>query len=215
MPPSSPQKRQSRGVTFARRAAEMEMERHWIRRMPVPKEERDAMLTTSSRRFVTVLLFAAIATTAGAAFPRAAQDKNAQDKKLGDEQEIGKQVFNELKAKTEIVNRPRSTTSSCHGEHVSGGRTEQHGGADLTGADVCAASGYNPWGLVWLFQDFDNADPAQIPQLLSDHPDNPHRVQALKQHFRENPKVFGGFSADIKSAKPFNASKDAPEVFLR
>ena len=48
--------------------------------------------------------------------------------------------------------------------------------ADLTGADVCAASGYNPWGLVWLFQDFDKADTAQIPQLLSDHPDNAHRV---------------------------------------
>lgn len=79
------------------------MEGHWIRRMAVPKEEKDAMLTTSSRRFVTVLLFAAIAAAAGAAFPRAAQDKNAQDKKLGDEQEIGKQVFNELKAKTEVV----------------------------------------------------------------------------------------------------------------
>ena len=92
---------------------------------------------------------------------------------------------------------------------------EAESAADLTGADVCAASGYNPWGLVWLFQDFDNADLAQIPQLLSDHPDNAHRVQALKQHFRENPKVFGGFSADIKSAKPFNASKDAPAVFLR
>ncbi len=26
--------------------------------------------------------------------------------------------------------------------------------ADLTGSDICAAAGYNPWGLVWLFQDF-------------------------------------------------------------
>src|SRR6266446_8410871 len=68
--------------------------------------------------------------------------------------------------------------------------------ADLTGADVCAASGYNPWGLVWLFQDFDGADMAQVPQLLSDHPDNPHRVAALKQHFRENPSTFGSFNAD-------------------
>jgi hypothetical protein len=66
-------------------------------------EEKDAMLTTTSRRFVTVLLFVVIAATAGATFPRAAQHKNAQDKNLGDEQEIGKQVFNELKAKTEIV----------------------------------------------------------------------------------------------------------------
>src|SRR5262249_39585207 len=25
--------------------------------------------------------------------------------------------------------------------------------ADLTGSDVCATTGYNPWGLIWLFQD--------------------------------------------------------------
>ena len=87
--------------------------------------------------------------------------------------------------------------------------------ADLTGADVCAASGYNPWGLVWLFQDFDSADIAQVPQLLSDHPDNQHRVAALRQHFYDNPKVFGSFSADMKSARPFVAPKNAPEAFLR
>ena len=29
--------------------------------------------------------------------------------------------------------------------------------ADITGSDVCAATGYNPWGLVWLFQDFKDA----------------------------------------------------------
>src|SRR5580700_5917554 len=28
---------------------------------------------------------------------------------------------------------------------------EVESAADLTGANVCAASGYNPWGLVWLF----------------------------------------------------------------
>ena len=57
--------------------------------------------------------------------------------------------------------------------------------ADLTGSDICAATGYNPWGLVWLFQDFQNADPAQVPQLLSDHPGNENRVNALERHFRE------------------------------
>jgi predicted Zn-dependent protease len=41
--------------------------------------------------------------------------------------------------------------------------------ADLTGSDVCAQTGYNPWGLVWLFQDFESANPNEIPQLLSDH----------------------------------------------
>jgi predicted Zn-dependent protease len=87
--------------------------------------------------------------------------------------------------------------------------------ADLTGADVCAASGHNPWGLVWLFRDFDSADLAQVPQLLSDHPDNPHRVRALERHFAENPKVFGSFSSDPKTAKAFSVPKDATETFLR
>jgi predicted Zn-dependent protease len=86
--------------------------------------------------------------------------------------------------------------------------------ADLTGADVCAASGYNPWGLVWLFQDFDAADLAQVPQLLSDHPDNPHRVRALKRHFAANPSVFGSFSSDPRGAKPFAVPKDTAETFL-
>ncbi|HJZ72857.1 MAG TPA: M48 family metallopeptidase [Vicinamibacterales bacterium] len=87
--------------------------------------------------------------------------------------------------------------------------------ADLTGADICAASGSNPWGLVWLFQDFDKADMGQVPQLLSDHPDNPHRVAALQAHFRERPAVFGSFSSDVARAKPFVAPKNAAEVFLR
>jgi len=87
--------------------------------------------------------------------------------------------------------------------------------ADLTGADICAASGDNPWGLVWLFQDFDTADIAQVPQLLSNHPDNPHRVEALKEHFRERPAVFGSFSPDPARAKPFTVASNAPEVFLR
>jgi predicted Zn-dependent protease len=92
---------------------------------------------------------------------------------------------------------------------------EAESAADLTGSDICAATNYNPWGLVWLFQDFDAADKAQIPQLLSDHPDNQHRVTALKQHFRENPSVFASFSADSKSATPYVVPKNANLVFMR
>jgi beta-barrel assembly-enhancing protease len=87
--------------------------------------------------------------------------------------------------------------------------------ADLTGSDICAAAGYNPWGLVWLFRDFDNADAAQVPQLLSDHPSNQNRVAALEQHFHQDPSVFGGFNPDPKSATRFVALAKAPEVFLR
>jgi beta-barrel assembly-enhancing protease len=87
--------------------------------------------------------------------------------------------------------------------------------ADLTGSDVCAGTGYNPWGLVWLFRDFENAKMAQPPEILSDHPNNEHRVEALEQHFRRNPSVFGKFNSDSKSASPMVVPKNAPEVFLR
>jgi beta-barrel assembly-enhancing protease len=87
--------------------------------------------------------------------------------------------------------------------------------ADLTGSDVCAATGYNPWGLIWLFQDFKNANIGQVPQLLSDHPNDQNRVEALERHFQKNPSVFGKFNSDPKSATPFVVPKNAPEVFLR
>jgi predicted Zn-dependent protease len=99
--------------------------------------------------------------------------------------------------------------------HSLGYSREAESAADLTGADICAEARYNPWGLVWLFQDFDAADTAQVPQLLSDHPSNQHRVEALKQHFRERPVTFGSFSADATRAKPFAAPKNAAAVFLR
>jgi predicted Zn-dependent protease len=99
--------------------------------------------------------------------------------------------------------------------HSLGYSRDAESAADLTGSDICAASSYNPWGLVWLFQDFDAADKNQVPQLLSDHPDNQHRVAALKQHFRQNPTVFGSLSADASRATPFVVTKNANEVFLR
>jgi len=86
--------------------------------------------------------------------------------------------------------------------------------ADITGSDICAAAGYNPWGLVWLFHDFEDADPNQLPQLLSDHPDDQNRIDALEEHFRENPSVFQKFNPDPKSAKPLDVPANAPESFL-
>ena len=87
--------------------------------------------------------------------------------------------------------------------------------ADLTGSDICAAAGYNPWGLVWLFQDFKNAKIGEAPELLSDHPNSQHRVDALEQHFRKDPSVFGEFNSDSKLATPLSVPKNAPLVFLR
>jgi beta-barrel assembly-enhancing protease len=92
---------------------------------------------------------------------------------------------------------------------------EAESAADLTGSDVCAASRYNPWGLVWLFRDFDAAENVQVPQLLSDHPNSAHRVEALEQHFRSNPAVFASFSPDANTAKPLSVPKNSAEVFMR
>ncbi len=87
--------------------------------------------------------------------------------------------------------------------------------ADVTGSDVCGAAGYNPWGLVWLFEEFQNVDPKQIPQLLSDHPANGTRIKTLEQHFRDNPSVFSKFDSRSGSATPFVVPKDEAEHFLR
>jgi beta-barrel assembly-enhancing protease len=99
--------------------------------------------------------------------------------------------------------------------HSLGYSREAESAADLTGADITAAANSNPWGLVWLFQDFDKADTAQLPQLLSDHPDNAHRVAALEEHFREHPDRFASFSSNPATAKAFAAPKEAPVVFVR
>ncbi|HMD99718.1 MAG TPA: M48 family metalloprotease [Terriglobia bacterium] len=92
---------------------------------------------------------------------------------------------------------------------------EDESRADLTGADICATTGYNPYGLVWLFQDFQNAKMGDVPQLLSDHPGNQQRVNALEKHFRADPAVFGKFNSDPKSARPISVPKNSAEVFLR
>jgi len=87
--------------------------------------------------------------------------------------------------------------------------------ADLTGSDTCAAAGYNPYGMIWLMQDFKEANPNEVPQLLSDHPSFESRIEALQKHFRENPAVFSKFNSDRKVATPFSVPEDAPVVFLR
>jgi predicted Zn-dependent protease len=86
--------------------------------------------------------------------------------------------------------------------------------ADLTGADICAAAGSNPWGLVWLFQGFHDAREREIPQLLSDHPNDQNRIDALQRHFREKPEAFKRFNPDAASANPFAVPTNAPEVFM-
>lgn len=84
--------------------------------------------------------------------------------------------------------------------------------ADLTSSDVCAATGYDPWGLVWLFQDFRNAQIGQIRQLLSDHPDDQNRVQTLKEHFyKKMPRksILGAIALPLPSCRLWRWRKEA------
>ena len=87
--------------------------------------------------------------------------------------------------------------------------------ADLTGSDICAEAGYNPWGMVWLFDDFKNARKGEMPQLLSDHPNDQNRINAVAKHMADNPSKFATFSNDRKAATSFSADKKTPVVFLR
>src|SRR5215831_4106590 len=99
--------------------------------------------------------------------------------------------------------------------HSLGYSREAESNADVTGSDICSEAGYNPWGLVWLFREFENADVRHIPSLLSDHPANGDRITTLERHMRENPSVFAKFNSDPQSATPLSIPKDAAEQFLR
>jgi beta-barrel assembly-enhancing protease len=86
--------------------------------------------------------------------------------------------------------------------------------ADLTGSDICAAAGSNPWGLVWLFQEFKDARTAEVPQLLSDHPADQNRIDALERHFKSDPATFQKFDSNPSTATVLKVPKDAPETFM-
>jgi predicted Zn-dependent protease len=92
---------------------------------------------------------------------------------------------------------------------------EMESRADVSGSDICASAQYNPWGLVWLFTDFDNANLGDVPELLSDHPGNQHRVATLKDHFRRHPEVFARFDTDRGAATPINVPAERAETFVQ
>jgi predicted Zn-dependent protease len=75
--------------------------------------------------------------------------------------------------------------------------------ADLKGADTCAQAGYNPYGMIWLFERFENAGTGKgSMEMLSDHPRDDHRISDLENHFAQNPALFGGFARDVHSGTP-------------
>jgi len=79
--------------------------------------------------------------------------------------------------------------------------------ADQKGAQTCAAAGYNPWGMVWLFENFEKADTGGSMEALSDHPNDSHRIADLQREFAADPAVFGRFSSNIASATPLHSTR--------
>lgn len=74
--------------------------------------------------------------------------------------------------------------------------------ADHKGAYICAESGINPWGMVWLFQRFEGQQTPSGMEMLSDHPNDNHRITDLENEFRTDPQVFGRYSSNEATATP-------------
>ncbi|MDP9018480.1 MAG: M48 family metallopeptidase, partial [Candidatus Eremiobacteraeota bacterium] len=77
--------------------------------------------------------------------------------------------------------------------------------ADHNGAITCAQAGLNPWGMVWLFEQFEANPNGAPPEALSDHPRDDHRISDLVDEFSQNPALFGKYSDNIATATPLDA----------
>jgi predicted Zn-dependent protease len=81
--------------------------------------------------------------------------------------------------------------------------------ADHKGAITCAQAGFDPWGMVWLFERFQQTGQGGSMEMLSDHPSDGHRIAALEQEFRSDPKLFGRFPTSVSSATSLNVPPEA------
>jgi beta-barrel assembly-enhancing protease len=74
--------------------------------------------------------------------------------------------------------------------------------ADRAGAYNCAKAGFNPWGMVWLFQRMESMEHSggSHPEWLADHPTDDHRIADLEKLFSDDPATFGKFVNDPKTA---------------
>ena len=72
-------------------------------------------------------------------------------------------------------------------------------GADKAGARICADVGYNPWGMIWLFQAFSRANTGGKFEMLSDHPNDSSRISTLEELFRSDSRTYGRFNKNVSS----------------
>ncbi len=173
---------------------------------------------------------AAIAPIAAAPSPRAEQPD--------DEQQIGQEVFKELKARAEIITTsplydlltpvaaPVARTAQPRYDHpfkfylVHEAQPNAFAtpGGNVHVTDALLYFVRNQEELAGtLCHEVSHTRHHDSMNLIEkhNHPDNPHRVAALKEHFREQPAAFGSFSPDAARATRLVAPKEAPVVFLR
>ena len=108
-----------------------------------------------------------------------------------DELQMGQEVFNELKAKGEII---ESSPLYDQLRPI---------------ADAITRAAQPRYSHPFKFYLVHEAQPNAFAT------NNQNRVDALEQHFRDNPSVFAKFNPNPGSATPFAVPKKAPEVFLR
>ena len=101
--------------------------------------------------------------------------------------------------RSQIANTLINFAANIQALHFS--RDVEHN-ADYTGAYVCAQSGVDPYGMVWLMQHFEQQPSASPPEFLSDHPSDSHRVQSLQDEFAADPSTFARYNPDIALATP-------------
>jgi len=82
--------------------------------------------------------------------------------------------------------------------------------ADQKGAITCAQAGINPWGMIWLFKNFEKADTGGAMEALSDHPTDTHRISDLENEFRADPALFGRYSSNMATATPLTGVPRTP-----
>jgi beta-barrel assembly-enhancing protease len=88
--------------------------------------------------------------------------------------------------------------------------------ADHTGAYTCVQAGFNPYGMVWLFQRLDSlpkqsSSGASSMEMFADHPRDDHRVSDLQNLFHGDPATFGYFDPNESTAeKPMSGGRLQP-----
>ncbi|GAC1541327.1 MAG: hypothetical protein NVS2B17_18580 [Candidatus Velthaea sp.] len=117
-----------------------------------------------------------------------------------------------LGGKSQILNEGINLAANIKAQGYS---REVETAADLKGADTCAQAGSNPWGMVWLFQQFEKANTGGSMEMLSDHPRDDHRISDLESHFAANPALFGRYSSDLSRATSLTARAAIPNVGYR